>query len=252
MVQSQQGFEYEKNAAKILKEYGIVPKNFTPAGASHNQPDLMLEHGDEQAGCELKITAASAGSLVLKYDARNKLNPWGFNNIPPGNDEKLFIKNLAQSTGVLDIIKKTWKGVPLKREKDSTWDKDHKKIKDPKEKYQKDLANFPEISGEIDPAQIEKYYNKKDTWYVNIGTHGFFLLGAKNPLSLKNIPRFSDAARAKYRARVQYKGGGNYQFTFEMSFSMRSKSPYNIAPITGNGNVVIQKKALSLSPFGVE
>ena len=59
---AQQGFQYEENAAKILKKKGIVPKNFQPAGASHDQPDLMLEHKGEKSGCELKITAASAGS----------------------------------------------------------------------------------------------------------------------------------------------------------------------------------------------
>ena len=63
---AQQGFQYEINAAKVLKTYGLVPKDFVPAGAGSDQPDLMLIHKNIKAGCELKITAASAGSLVLK------------------------------------------------------------------------------------------------------------------------------------------------------------------------------------------
>ena len=44
-------------------------------------------------------------------------------------------------------------------------------------------------------------------------------MGNVNPFGLGGIPKFSEAITAKFRARVQDKGGGNYQFTFEMSFS---------------------------------
>ena len=83
---AQQGFQYEINAAKVLKPLGLVPNNFKPAGAGHDQPDLMLLYKNQEAGCELKITAASAGSLVLKYDFAKKA--WGFGNIKPDEDEK--------------------------------------------------------------------------------------------------------------------------------------------------------------------
>ena len=91
---------------------------------------------------------------------------------------------------------------------------------------------------------------KKKTYYVNVGTHGFYLMGIKNPLKLKGVPTFSSAAKATYRARVQYKGGGNYQFTFEMQFSIPSskKSVYNIAPVDGK-SVTILKKELNLGCF---
>ena len=116
---AQQGFQYEENAAKILKKKGIVPKNFQPAGASHDQPDLMLEHKGEQSGCELKITAASAGSLVLKYDSKDKRNPWKFGDISEDDAEKVFIRDLAKEVKLFTIIKKKWEEVPLKREKDA-------------------------------------------------------------------------------------------------------------------------------------
>ena len=40
---SQQGFQYEVNAANALRPLGIVPDNFSPAGAGHDQPDLMIQ-----------------------------------------------------------------------------------------------------------------------------------------------------------------------------------------------------------------
>ena len=101
---AQQGFQYEINAADMLKPMGIVPKNFRPAGAGHNQPDLMLEHKGIQSGCELKITAASAGSLVLKYDSKDKKNPWKLGDISEDDSEKQFIKELALNMMLFEEI----------------------------------------------------------------------------------------------------------------------------------------------------
>ena len=138
---AQQGFLYEQNAAKILKPMGFVPKEFVPAGAGHDQPDLMLQHRKNKAGCELKITAASAGSLVLKYDIKNKKNPWGFGTIKPDEKEKIFIKELADYVGLFKIIQKEWKEVPWKRDKDPTWEVTAGK-KTPRQRYERDLKLF--------------------------------------------------------------------------------------------------------------
>ena len=120
--------------------------------------------------------------------------------------------------------------------------------KTPRQRYERDLKLFKDIKGEIPASKIEEYYNKKDTYYVNVGTHGFYLMGKTNPLRLKDVPTFGASAKAIYRARVQYKGNDNYQFTFEMQFSMKQKSPFNIAPVDGK-SVTIQKNKMDLSCF---
>ena len=246
---AQQGFQYEINASDILKPMGLVPKSFRPAGAGHNQPDLMLEYKKKKAGCELKITAASAGSLVLKYDSKDKKNPWKFGDIKKEDDEKQFIADLAEEVGLFDILKKQWKEVPFKRDKDLLWESTAGKLT-AQQRYERDRDTFQDVRGEIPATKIEQYYNKKDTWYVNVGTHGFYLMGRKNPLQLKNVPMFGSSAKATYRARVQYKGAGNYQFTFEMQFSIptNKKSPFNIAPVDGKSVAIIKNK-LNLSCF---
>ena len=249
MPTPQQGFEYEKNAAKLLKKYELVPKDFTPAGSGSDIPDLMLEYKKIKAGTELKISAASAGSLVIKYNSLNKQKPWGFGNIKKEDKEKLFIQELADFVGLFDLIHQKWKKVPYNREpKDANWKKTVGSL-NLNQRYQRDLLMFPEIRGEIPATKIEEYYNRKKTYYVNVGTHGFYLLGAHNPLKLKGVPRFSAAANAKYRARVQYKGGGRYQFTFEMSFSMKTPSEFNIAPVKKGAGVNIFEQNLNLSCF---
>jgi hypothetical protein len=244
---AQQGFQYEKNAADVLKPMGFVPMSFTPAGAGSDQPDLMLQYKRKKAGCELKITDASAGSLVLKYNSKNKKSPWGFGDIKADDDEKIFIKDLAKEINLFRIINKEWSEIPYKRDKDSLWEATAGKLT-ARDRYERDKKMFQDIKGEIPATKIEEYYNKKDTWYVNVGTHGFYMLGPNNPLNLKNVPTFGSSAKASYRARVQYKGSDNYQFTFEMQFSMKSKSPFNIAPVDGKSVKILENK-MNLSCF---
>lgn len=229
---AQQGFQYEINASNFLKGLGYVPKDFVPAGAGHDQPDLMLQFKGKKAGCELKISAASAGSLVLKYNSTT--SSWGFGNIKAEEEEKIFIRDLAKEIDLFTLISQSWKEIPYKRDNDPNWGATVGML-DPKSRYERDRDTFPDIRGEIPASTIENYYMRKKTYYVNIGTHGFYLMGPSNPLKLKNVVRFGQAAKATYRARVQYKGGGNYQFTFEMQFSIPSsaKSKFNIAPIDG-------------------
>ncbi|MFN9956480.1 MAG: hypothetical protein ACK55I_25560, partial [bacterium] len=134
-------------------------------------------------------------------------------------------------------------------EKDALWNATAGKLTK-KQQYERDRDTFPDVRGEIPANKIEQYYNKKDTYYVNVGTHGFYLMGSKNPLDLKDVPTFGSSAKAIYRARVQYKGSDNYQFTFEMQFSIPAakKSPFNIAPVDGK-TVNIIKNKLDLSCF---
>lgn len=239
VMRAQQGFQYEKNAAAVLKPLGIVPAGFIPAGAGSDQPDLIIQKGLTKAGCELKISAASAGSLVMKYDS----GKWSIGKEGEKDEEKLFIKDLAAEVGILDLISKAWSEEPYKGTGQSERIKTEISGLDNRAKYKRDKEIFKDIKGEISASKIEDYYNKKKTYYVNIGTDGFFLLGAKNPLRLEGIPRFGSSAKAKYRARVQYKGSGNYQFTFEMQFSIPAgkKSPYNIAPVVAKNNVDIKE-----------
>lgn len=246
---AQQGFQYEMNAANLLKPLGLVPKTFIPAGAGSDQPDLVLLFKKIKAGCELKITAASAGSLVIKYDSKDKKNPWKFGDIKKEDEEKQFIADLAEEVDLFKIIKENWIEIPFKRDKDLLWESTAGKLTN-QQRYERDRDTFPDVRGEIKATKIEEYYNKKDTYYVNVGTHGFYLMGRKNPLKLKDVPMFGTSAKATYRARVQYKGGGNYQFTFEMQFSIPSakKSPFNIAPVDGK-SVTIREKDLNLSCF---
>lgn len=239
---AQKGFEYEKNAAKFLKPLGLVPANFNPAGAGHDTSDLLLTYNGKSSGCELKIKAASAGSLAIEYDAQKKA--WKLVDFDPEDKEKQFLADMAEDIGIFSQIKKNWKEIPYRRINDPKW-KETVGLIPKRNRYERDLSTFPDIRGVIDASRIEDYYNSKDTYYVNIGTHGFYLMGPSNPFKLKDVPRFGESANAGYRIRVQYKGDDSYQFVFELTFSVPSakKSPFNIAPVDGVTVDIVEDQA---------
>ena len=273
---AQKGFIYEQNTADFLKPEGIVPQNFMPAGAGHDQPDLMIQFRGKKAGLELKINQASFGSLVLHFYREQQLkgnNPWSWGSIGADEKEKLFLQDLGTRLKVLDEIKKNWTNTPhLIQDRQKLWNtpamrKIYTKM-GPKGRYGFDKKNFEDFRLDISAVEIERYYNLKNTYYIQVGTHGFFLLGPRDPLKinqsnreagLKPVPQFSNSCLSTARIRCQSKGvtkaeqrfvetgdifGPNgYQFTFELQVKGLKKSPYNIAPLAARSVVPNRDKA---------
>lgn len=257
---AQEGFLYEENVAKSLKKKGLVAKDYKPAGASSDRPDLDLYINGEEYGCELKKDLASAGSLVLKYNNRNGSFDYGATG---EQKEKEFMKGLGVSNRVMQSIKLNWKKpLWIAEDRDARWVQRWEKAGKPnvEERYREDLKNCPDFYFTLPSNTIEKYYNLKETYYLNVGTHGFFLLGAKDPAKMNagvspKIPRWSRSHQAVLRIRIQSKGitkalqqekntkkptgAQGYQITMEIQFKSVVKSPYNIGPVTkGSANII--------------
>jgi hypothetical protein len=258
---SQQGFEYEKNAAAYLYAKGFSPTT-NGAGASSNRPDIMLSVHGEKSGCELKISPTAGGSLVLKYYSK-KTPHWQFGEVDHDKTEKVFLSELATRSGVLQAVNSKWTIPPFLIE---DRDKRHEQIMlqvPLRERYKADLKTCPDEKIPLESSAMSKYYNLKETYYMNIGTHGFFLLGNTDPLGLNDnlrkknkpiAPTFESVAKITARVRCQSKGvtkadaaekskgqigAQGYQFTFTLEFSLATNSsPYNIAPLASGGKSV--------------
>ena len=120
-------------------------------------------------------------------------------------------------------------------------------IKDKRKAYEIDMKNFggqSEVHIDVPAKAICDYYNQKKTQYINVGTHGFYLMNNTDPLRLNSklttkIPDFAHTASAKIRTRCQYKGSGDYQFVMTLEFNKVTKSPYNLCPIKSASDVAI-------------
>jgi hypothetical protein len=257
----QKGFIYEQNAYKALMEYGISA-GAAPAGAAHDRPDLeiKLSKGSEASkkGCELKLSPTAAGSLVCKYYN----GKWSLGDV--GQDpEKKLLAALEKQYKVLNNMNssgeagKNWRGKTPYLQNDASGKKILVGTKQKEMAYKKDIAQFGgqnEIKIAIPGSAIADYYITKKCYYMNVGTHGFYLLGNSDPLKLnskldKPIPKFDTSAKAQIRVRCQYKGGGDYQFVMTLDFTSVTKSPYNLAPINSSSDVSIDKKKLDKDPL---
>ena len=262
---AQEGFLYEANVANALKKvkFGLVKKNYIPAGASSDRPDLDLTINGVDYGCELKKDLADAGSLVIKYN--NSKNDVRIGDTG-GSKEKEFMKSLGEKNGVLTAIKRKWlqgqKRLWIAEDRDAKWLQRWEKAGRPnvEERYKQDLENSKDILFDLPDTSIEKYYNLKDTYYINVGTHGFFLLGGKDPAKMQctapKVPLWSRSHKCVLRIRIQSKGvskallleernkkptgSQGYQITMSMTFKAVKKSPYNIGPVIKGSAVVME------------
>tara|TARA_Y100000389_G_scaffold204965_1_gene261340 strand:- start:3151 stop:3981 length:831 start_codon:yes stop_codon:yes gene_type:complete len=266
----QEGFLYEANVANALKKkkFGLVKGNYVPAGASSDRPDLDLTINGVDYGCELKKDLADAGSLVIKYNnSRNdvRIGDTG------GSKEKEFMKSLGEKNGVLTAIKRQWlqgqKRLWIAEDRDAKWLKRWEQAGRPnvEERYKQDLENSKDILFNLPDTSIEKYYNLKDTYYINVGTHGFYLLGPKDPGKMQctapKVPLWSRSHKCVLRVRIQPKGvskalllekrnkkptgSQGYQITMSMTFKAVKKSPYNIGPVV-KGSAVVMEHQITL------
>lgn len=259
---AQEGFLYEEKAYAALEKYKISTGG--TAGASHDKPDLTIQNSKKvKTGCELKNSPTAAGSLVMKYHK----GKWGFGDYK-GDPEKEFMYALAVKAKLLQEMNTSgskgakWRGKTPALQNDASG----KKIlapgfTDKKKAYEFDLKQFGgdnEVHIDVGGKAVSDYYNSKKCHYINVGTHGFFLLNGSDPLKLNSnliklgharIPDFSSSASCKIRVRCQYKGGGDYQFVMTLQFYGVAKSPYNLAPLKAGSKSEIDVKKLEKDPI---
>lgn len=258
---AQEGFLYEERAYKALQKYGISTGG--TAGASHDKPDLTIQNkAKKKTGCELKNSPTAAGSLVMKYHK----GKWGFGDYK-GDPEKEFMYALAVKANLLKEMNTSgshgtkWRGKTPALQNDANGKKVIVGFDTKQKAYEYDLAQFGgdnEVHIDVGGRAVSDYYNSKKCHYINVGTHGFFLLNTSDPLGLNAklragkqvpIPDFSSSASCKIRVRCQYKGGGDYQFVMTLQFYGVKKSPYNLAPLKSGSKSDIDTTKLSKDPI---
>ena len=265
---AQRGFVYETNTSNYLKTvvtenspHGVVLQNFSPASAASDRPDIMINFNNLSDGLELKINNASFGSLVIKWDLLKGVtgNHWKWGEVGD-HEEKIFLKDIGDSVNVLDGLRNHWVVPNLIADKEVWYES--KSLPALRNRYEQDLASCPDQYFSVSSQTISRYYNTKNTHYINLGSHGFYRLGPNDPLGLnvmlrgrqeQEIPNWNNSHDASIRCRCQPKGistaeaqeertgyqlgAWGYQFTAEFSVRNISRSPYNIAPISSGVNI---------------
>jgi hypothetical protein len=200
---SNRGIFYENALNASLKKAGIQKKSFRGAGSDSNAPDAVITYQEKDYKVEVKLDMnVDFGQGSLDYDLDKKEWKLGGAKTPAAQQMRKFL----ETVGVSQLVNKVWgpKGPPRKftvEPKNYT-----------KEDVEYDYKNFKDEFVDIPSDAVAKYYNSKDTYYIQIGKQGLYYMG-KDPAKL-NVPEF----KLRLRLRIRLKRGGsipiyNYRFT---------------------------------------
>lgn len=227
------GYQYERNVARYLANKGVALRS--TAGAQSDRPDINLKQNGLTSGCELKVHGKSAGSLRLHYDSKR----WHIRTDSDHALEKDVMVELAKKYHILDKLNAMWRE-PAK------WNP--KLHLTPKQRMEADSGAFPELNVPVAAWETAHYYNAKDTWYINIGTAGFYVLSKRDPLDINGklaargdalVPLFADNGHVVCNCRMQVKDRSRNNYGFIMAMRIRvpvlHRSPYNLGALLGDG-----------------
>ena len=237
---------YERELVNVLKTFGFVPQNYAPAGSDDTRPDIEMTINGIKAGIEVKLDSKAAfGSGTVDFSYINFAagrDPW----IYGGKDTKAgqLLEEMAKKEKLLQTINERWHTknpiiknyVPYKIQ-DQRYFK-NVKLPSKREQYAKDQQSLREIQIDIPTQYISTYYVSKDSPYLQTGDCGLCIFGNVDPLNLasKGVPKFRPKS-AFFRVRVQPKGSGNYNFTYDMYIKGLNKSSHTLG-VAGKGGRV--------------
>jgi len=203
VIMSNKGVLYEAKVNKNMKVAKVEKSSFQPAGSDSNTPDAQLTYNKKDYKIEIKLDLnVDFGQGSLDYDLENEKWILGGAKTPAAEQMREFLTAI----GVPALVNKKWgsKGAP-------------RKFTVPTSQYKKsdvayDYENFKDFFVSIPKDSVAKYYNSKDTYYIQIGGYGLYHMGS-DPAGL-NTKEFD----LELKLRVRIKRGGsmpiyNYRFT---------------------------------------
>ena len=226
---SNKGFIYESTLIKSLRNQGFTVGD--PAGPDSGKADLELTKGTNIIKFELKETlAADFSQMNFDFDTTRREFYINKNKPSAQKDGAKVMIGIAEQYGILAKANAHWqpkKNMPAKfvLPKGSPF-----KEKDKSRKL--DLKRFPDkyLGQGFGPAQeVEKYYNAKDTYYIQIKGKGLYYMG-KDPEKY-GCPRFSEScadSSIRIRFKPNKKSEGTWSFLMALKIASLRPSPMDL------------------------
>lgn len=182
------GFIYEKKILSIMKNNNLVSPKFLDqdtAGSDNTKPDMVLCIDGHNINIEVKKSIKSqAGGTSIRFDGKD------FSFVKPivGIDENKVFEVLNQKKeDYLRFMKyHNTKSIPFTTTKD-LWN----------ESVKEGLLKPTNCSIDCDISFIENHYNKKNTFYIQIGGKGLYYM-TKDILGL-GLPRLQGDMKLEIR-----------------------------------------------------
>jgi hypothetical protein len=191
---------YERSMINKFRSMGFT-EQIKPED-TEDKADLVLKINGIDVKIELKTKGAAYGSGTLEWID----NSWRLKTTERVNPNLIEILNRNRILSKLSNDWISYDYIP--------------NIKSTKE----DQQLLGERTYPIDSYYIRNYYKGID--YLNFKDLGLYRLSEKDPIGLK-VPLF-EPMDCFVRARVQYKGSGNYRYAVELYARQLNKSPINL------------------------
>ena len=221
---SNKGFLYEVSLIKSLRDQGFTVSD--PAGADSAKADLELTKGTNTIKFELKEKLAADFSQ-MNFDFDTTRREFYIDKSKPSaqKDAAKVMIGIAEQYSIIPKANAHWK--PKKNMPAKFTLKRNTPLKERKVAYNLDQKRFKDkyLGQGFGPAQeVEKYYNAKDTYYIQIKGQGLYYMG-KDPEKY-GCPRFSESCSdSNIRIRFKPNSKSDAQWSFLMALKIASLRP---------------------------
>ena len=221
------GFIYERDVILALRNAGFTVSD--PAGADSAKADLELTSGFKTIKFELKEKlSADFAQMNFDFDTTSKQFFIDKTKTTAKKEAAQTMIGIAESYGIIRQANDHWK--PQKNMPAKFVLPPNATFKERDKSRKLDLKRFPDkyLGQGFGPAQeVEKYYNSKDTYYIQIKGKGLYYMG-KDPEKY-GCPRFSDScADSSIRIRIKTNSASKGRWSFLMALKISRLRPSNM------------------------
>lgn len=231
-INANAGFQYEVDLIKKLRSQGFTCGD--PAGADNAKADLELTLPKNKKPTKFELKEKlSADFAQLNMDFDNSSNQFYIDERKTSNQKEAAqtMIGIAKNFRIIQEANNHWKpktNIPAKFTLPNNASVEQKKAA-----YALDIKRFPDKflakGGSLAAEQVEKYYNSKNTFYIQIKGKGLYCLG-KDPEGF-GVPRFSSMvgdSSIRIRIKANSKSKGQYSFLMALKIGRLRNSNFDL------------------------
>lgn len=226
------GFQYEIDLIKRLRDQGF--RTGDPAGADNAKADLELYLPSQTSPIKFELKeklSADFAQLNMDFDTTSKQFYIDKTKSSNTKEAAMTMIGIAEEFNIIGKTNDQWKPKetpPAKFTLPPTAG-----LQQRKDAYQLDLARFKDFflakGGSLAAEQVEKYYNSKSTYYIQIKGKGLYYLGS-DPMNF-GVPRFSSMvgdSSIRIRIKANSKSQARYSFLMALKIGRLRASSYDL------------------------
>jgi len=221
-INANAGFQYEVDLIKKLRSQGFICGD--PAGADNAKADLELTLPKNKKPTKFELKEKlSADFAQLNMDFDNSLKIFYIDESKTSNQKEAAqtMIGIAKNFKIIQEANNHWNpknNVPAKFTLPNNANTEQKKAA-----YALDIKRFPDKflakGGSSAAQQVEKYYNSKNTYYIQIKGKGLYCLGS-DPEGF-GVPKFSSmVSDSSIRIRIKANSKSKGQYSFLMALKI--------------------------------